>query len=210
MALVFDPVGRLMQLVCATPNLNFIDQWMWMLVDGAQCPHPLIYKAQIWGAHSICINLPTGSKIRAVVTPIGAMQPSDNVGMFEIDWLLYLTKPQQLLQIYTYPAAAICKFIATIIYHSGAICRTLSNNIVAFSVWRDDHEPAHCVSNCQNSSFMLAWCTCVEKFNTRVVNHTCAQVEYLEFIFYYSYITSIIDKMQALKITQPRALLHST
>ena len=116
MALVFDPVGRLMQLVCATPNLNFIDQWMWMLVDGAQRPHPLIYKAQIWGAHSICINLPTGSKIRAVVTPIGAMQPSDNVGMFEIDWLLYLTKPQQLLQIYTYPAAVICKFIATITY----------------------------------------------------------------------------------------------
>ena len=36
------------------------------------------HKAQIWGARSSCINLPTGSETRAVVTRIRAMQPSDN------------------------------------------------------------------------------------------------------------------------------------
>ena len=29
------------------------------------------------------------------------------------------------------------------------------------------------MSKCQNSSIMLSPCTCVEKLNTRVVNHTC-------------------------------------
>ena len=52
----------------------------------AQRPHPLIYEAV---ARSRCINLPTGSKTRDVVAPIGAMQLSDNVGCPIIDWLLY-------------------------------------------------------------------------------------------------------------------------
>ena len=65
------------------------------------------------------------------------------------------------------------KTVLLILYQAGALCRTLSKNWVAFSVWRDDHEPAHRVSNCQNPSIMLTWCACVEKLNTRVVNHTC-------------------------------------
>ena len=63
--------------------------------------------------------------------------------------------------------------VLVIIYRSGAIVRTLSKNRVALSIWRDDHAPDHCMSNCQNSSIMLAPCTCVEKLDTRVVNHTC-------------------------------------
>ena len=60
-----------------------------------------------------------------------------------------------------------------ILYRSGALCRTLSNSRVASSIWRDDHKPVHMVSNCQNSSIILSPCACVEKLNTRVVNHTC-------------------------------------
>ena len=56
----------------------------------AQRPHPLIYKAQIWGARSSCINLPTGSKTRAIFTPIDTMQPSNNVRCPIIDWLFQL------------------------------------------------------------------------------------------------------------------------
>ena len=73
--------------------------------------------------------------------------------------------------------------IATVVYRSGAICRTLSNNIVASSVWRDDHEAVHCVTNCQNSSVMLTPCACVEKLNTRVVNHTCKKNTLVTIIF---------------------------
>ena len=46
-----------------------------------------LYRAQIWGARSSCINLTTGSETRAVVTPIRAMHPSDNAGCPIIDWL---------------------------------------------------------------------------------------------------------------------------
>ena len=63
-----------------------------------------------------------------------------------------------------------------ILYRAGALCRTLSNSRVASSVWRDDHKPAHCVSKCQNSSIILSPCACVEKLNTRVVNHTCNEL----------------------------------
>ena len=63
-----------------------------------------------------------------------------------------------------------------ILYRAGALCRTLSNSRVASSVWRDDHKPVHMVSNCQNSSIILSPCACVEKLNTRVVNHTCKKL----------------------------------
>ena len=53
-------------------------------------PQSLIYKAQIWHAHSSCINLLIRSKTRAAVTRIGAMQPSNTVGCLIIDWLYTL------------------------------------------------------------------------------------------------------------------------
>ena len=65
------------------------------------------------------------------------------------------------------------KTVLVILYRAGAICRTLSKNWIASSIWRDDHEPVHMVSNCQNSSIMLSPCTCEEKLNARVVNHSC-------------------------------------
>ena len=53
-----------------------------------QRPHPLVLKAQIWGARSSCINLPTGPRAGAVVTSIGVVLPSGNVRCPIIDWLL--------------------------------------------------------------------------------------------------------------------------
>ena len=80
-------------------------------------------------------------------------------------------------------------------YRVGAICGTLSNNRIALSIWRDDHLPVHMVSNCQNSSIILAPCTRVEKLNTRVVNHTCAQVKNLEFILTAIFVTNYRPKI---------------
>ena len=70
---------------------------------------------------------------------------------------------------------ALNMHLKTILYRSGAIVRTLSKNRVALSIWRDDHLPVHRMSNTQNSSIMLAPCTCVEKLHTRVVNYTLLQ-----------------------------------
>ena len=58
-------------------------------------------------------------------------------------------------------------------YHSCAICRAHSNDRIAFSIWRDDHDPVNMVSEGQNSSIMLASYACIEELNTRVVSHTC-------------------------------------
>ena len=69
-----------------------------------------------------------------------------------------------------------CKTLLVILYRAGALCRTLSKNWVASSIWRYNHEPVHWVSNCQNPSIMLSPCACVEKLNTRVVNHTCNEL----------------------------------
>ena len=63
-------------------------------------------------------------------------------------------------------------------YLGGTICRTLSQNIVASSIWGNNHEPVHNVPNCQNSSIMLARCAGVEKLYTRVINHTCEELKF--------------------------------
>ena len=51
-------------------------------------------------------------------------------------------------------------------YRSCAICRAHSNDRIAFSIWRDDHDPVNMVSEGQNSSIMLASYACIEELNT--------------------------------------------
>lgn len=86
----------------------------------------------------------------------------------EFAWIkiLYVKVTMQLFNIFV-----MLNSIAG--YRSCAICRAHSNDRIAFSIWRDDHDPVNMVSEGQNSSIMLASYACMEEFNTRVVSHTC-------------------------------------
>ena len=72
------------------------------------------------------------------------------------------------LSLYMY---LCCQRAAT--YSTSALSRAFSSNIVARSVWRDDHLPVNTIPHRQNPSIMLTRCACVEELDTRVVNHTC-------------------------------------